>query len=69
MAKSKPLKWSTVIVIDGVERLIAEGDGYGNVVRHMSDEEFKPYQDKILQNISEGMSLYANAHPESVLWK
>ena len=41
MAKSKPLKWRTVIVIDGVERTIAESDGMGNDKRHMSEEELK----------------------------
>ena len=69
MAKSKTLKWSAVIVIDGAEHLVAEDDGYGNAVRHMTDAEFEPYQDKILKNIGEGMSLYANAHPGSQLWK
>ena len=69
MAKSKPLKWQTVIVIDGVERIIAESDGMGNVTRHMSEEEFEPYKRKMLKNVGEGMSRYLMNHPEATLWE
>ena len=60
MAKSKPLKWRTVIVIDGVERTIAESDGMGNVTRHMSEEEFEPYSFKIILSLCFLLFIFTN---------
>ena len=51
--KGKPLKWRTWVTIDGVPRLVAEGDGQGNVIRHMPDEEWLPIEEKIMKNVGE----------------
>lgn len=67
MPKGKPLKWRTWVTIDGVPRLVAEGDGQGNVIRHMPDEEWMPIEEKIMKNVGEGMSRYVAQHPEPAL--
>lgn len=68
MASSGKMKWRTCIEIDGKKAVIAEGDENGNVTRYMSEEELRPYEDKIMENIGRCMSRYISAHPESALW-
>lgn len=64
MAKPKALSWTTSVIIDGEERMIAEGDGMGNVIRHMSPEELKPIEERLMKQIGRGMSLYCEQHPD-----
>ena len=64
MAKPRALSWRTFVIIDGEERMIAEGDGQGNVVRHMSPGELEPIENRIMEQIGKGMSLYCETHPD-----
>ena len=66
MGRSKGLSGEISIIVDGKEipyLLIDEDD---NVTWLVSEEDRKKYEQAILNNMGDSMSLYYTAHPEEL---
>ncbi|MGN0488385.1 MAG: hypothetical protein ACI4HO_03875 [Ruminococcus sp.] len=63
----RKLTAKSYVKIDGKNVLWYDIDENGKVTWYLSKEESEKIKEKMLKNISEQMSRYAYAHPETIL--
>lgn len=66
MARAK-LRTRHFVIIDDKEVLYMEKDIDGNVIWHLPKEQFRQYENKMMANVSRGMSEYVNNNPDCAL--